>query len=486
MLVVNGYINHIEMQNKKGFPSLYCLISLMIAFMCSFSLKASEPELSVSNEPLTIKGHRFVTLCIMIRTTPWEVSRDVKLHPRDEYNWHTLDAVKALREAFAENNPDGRLTWGFTLNALEDQRKNYREIRDYVAECHRKYGDEVSYFPGYFPAMYLPRERVNREISEALRDIEKWIGDGYKPQCIMGGFLSAASLKYLAEKENIHTAHAVIWSQHAIDGGGADGSPSYPFYPSTEHFCKPAQGKSDFIDCVNMDGWTMDFICARQSGASDHSIEGYNSRRGVGPIETYKGWGLDLGHREVMHTMAIHFDKGFELNGFGWVTNIWEAEMVHEFGKDLICNAMKMWVTDTKKRWPDTHFVSFGEFGELWRKEYKSTDDWNYRFIERGSGLGDSYNNLEIKWFMNKKFRLALLRDWHKQSSPTYVIDFTRYDLKAEEPKDATPDKPCKDWSLMNVINQKGLRPQDKPVPLDSLKEADRALIKEFYPELLK
>ena len=46
--------------------------------------------------------------------------------------------------------------------------------------------------------------------------------------------------------------------QHNIDGGGADGSPSYPFYPSTEHFCKPAQGKSDFIDCVNLDGWTMD------------------------------------------------------------------------------------------------------------------------------------------------------------------------------------------------------------------------------------
>lgn len=70
----------------------------------------------------------------------------------------------------------------------------------------------------------------------------------------MGGFLSADNLKYLAEKEDIHTAHAVIWSQHNIDGGGADGSPSYPFYPSTEHFYKPAQGKSDFIDCVNLDG----------------------------------------------------------------------------------------------------------------------------------------------------------------------------------------------------------------------------------------
>ncbi|MCS3062204.1 DUF3863 domain-containing protein [Parabacteroides distasonis] len=76
-----------------------------------------------------------------------------------------------------------------------------------------------------------------------------------------------------------------------------------------------------------------------------------------------------------MHTEAIHFDKGLELNGFGWVANIWEAQMVHEFGKDLICDAMKMWVTGTKERWPDTHFVTFGEFGELWRKQYKSNDD---------------------------------------------------------------------------------------------------------------
>ncbi|HTJ10511.1 MAG TPA: DUF3863 domain-containing protein, partial [Dinghuibacter sp.] len=29
--------------------------------------------------PATLMGHRFVTLCIMIRTSPWEVSRDVKL-----------------------------------------------------------------------------------------------------------------------------------------------------------------------------------------------------------------------------------------------------------------------------------------------------------------------------------------------------------------------------------------------------------------------
>lgn len=433
--------------------------------------------------PTSLLGNRFVTFCIMIRTTPWEVSRDVKLLPRDESKWHTLEGVTAMREAFALNNPGGRLTWGFTMNALEDTRKNYREIRDYAAICQAKYGDEVTYFPGYFPAMYLPRERINTEISEAIHTISGFVGDKYRPQSIIGGFLPADCLQYLAEKENIHVAQGVIWSQHNVDGGGADGSPSYPYYPSTEHFCKPAQSPKDFIDCVNLDGWTVDFICARQSGSNGHAITGYNSRRGVGPIETYIGWGLELGNMEVMHTQSIHFDKGFELNKFGWVTNIWEAELVYEIGKDFICNALKMWVGDTLKRWPDTHFVTFGEFGNIWREHYKNNDDWNYRFVERGSGLGDSYNNLEIKWFMNKEFRLALLRDWHKDS-PEMVIDFTRYDLPAHEPQDATPKKPIKDWSLINRINQKGLRPEDRPVLIKDLNMDEKELIFRYYPDL--
>lgn len=237
----------------------------------------------------------------MIRTTPWEVSRDVKLLDRDESTWHTFEGVQAMREAFSRSNPDGSMTWGFTLNALEDKRTNYRQIRDDAVECHERFGDEMSYFPGYFPEMYLPRERINREMTEAIQ-ITSFVAKGYRPQAIMGGFLSADNLVYLAQKEDIHTAHAVIWSQHAIDGGAADGSPCYPFYPSTQHFCKPAQGSSDFIDCVNLDGWAVDVICARKSGALDHKLTGYNSRRGVGPIETYVGWGIDLGHREVMHT----------------------------------------------------------------------------------------------------------------------------------------------------------------------------------------
>jgi hypothetical protein len=386
-----------------------------------------------------------------------------------------------MREAFVRHNPEGRLTWGFTLNAVEDPRPNYQQIRAYVVDCVHKFGDEFSYFPGYFPAMYLPRARINQEMTEAIQLITHIVGNGYRPQAIMGGFLSANNLQYLAQKENIHTAHAVIWSQEAVDGGGADGSPSYPFYPSTQHFCKPAQGPADFIDCVNLDGWTMDFICARRTGSLGHALTGYNSRRGVGPIETYIGWGLDLGHREVMHTQSIHFDDGFQRNRFGWVTNIWEAQLVHEFGKDLICNALDLWVSDTKKRWPDTRFITFGEYGNIWRSQYPTNANWNYSFLERGSGLGDSYNNLEIKWYMNQHLRLATLRDWHL-NTPEQIIDFTRYDLPAQEPADPDPQHPAKTWSLKNRINQKGQRPQDHPTLFTDLARDDQEFIYRFMP----
>jgi hypothetical protein len=452
--------------------------------------KANIFGLSAEKDSISLMGNRFVTLCIMIRTSPWEVSRDVKLIDRDESFAHTLEVVRDLRETFSKNNPNGRLTWGFTLNALEDQRPNYVDIRKYVTECKQKYGDEVSYFPGYFPAMYLPRERINREMSEAIQIISHNVGGGYRPQAIMGGFLSANNLAYLAEKENIHVAHGVIWSQHEIDGGGADGSPSYPYYPSKEHFCKPAQDKNDFIDCVNLDGWSVDFLCAQTSGgiSGTNPFNGAASRRGVGPIESYGDWGLEIGNLSVMHTQSIHFDRGFELNGFGWIPNIWEAALVkiperNNWDETFALRALEKWVGSTVERWPDVKFVTFGEYGEIWRKHYRDNNQWNYRFEEKGLGIGNSWGNEEIRWFMNKNFRLALERNWHK-NTPEKVIDFTRYDLPAKEPADPSPQKPIKDWSLMNRMNQKNLRPQDNPILIKELKTEDRELIAKYYPEL--
>jgi hypothetical protein len=81
---------------------------------------------------------------------------------------------------------------------------------------------------------------------------------------------------------------------------------------------------------------------------------------------------------------------------------------------------------------------------------------------------------------MNREFRLGLLRDWTRNESPM-AIDFTRYDVKAEEPKDLE-----REWSLMNVLNQKGTRPVDKPMRLGALSGEDQRRIFARYPELKK
>lgn len=95
-------------------------------------------------------------------------------------------------------------------------------------------------------------------------------------------------------------------------------------------------------------------------------------------------------------------------------------------------------------------------------------DELDYRFVHRGSGICGSEPELEIRWFMNKDFRLATLRDWIAQN-PKKVIDFTRYDLEAQESVDPEPGKPIRNWSLMNRLNQKGIRPQDVPIKIGKL-----------------
>ena len=62
-----------------------------------------------SVDPMPLMGNRFVTLCIIIRTSLREGSRDVKLINRDESFARTLEVVRNMRDAFAKNNPNGRL-----------------------------------------------------------------------------------------------------------------------------------------------------------------------------------------------------------------------------------------------------------------------------------------------------------------------------------------------------------------------------------------
>lgn len=187
-------------------------------------------------------------------------------------------------------------------------------------------GDEITFIPGgYFANMYNTREQVNKDLHEGLQMVSEMVGDGYRPLSVIAGFLSAENLQFLAEEEGIHVCQGNIWSQYAVDNGDGEGSISYPYYPSREHFCKPAQSEEDFIDCVNLDGWTVDFLTARFPGADNREVY---SRQGVGPIETLLFQGTEQGTKEMIATTAAHFDTGFALNNFAWVTCIWELCLV--------------------------------------------------------------------------------------------------------------------------------------------------------------
>ncbi len=74
-------------------------------------------------------------------------------------------------------------------------------------------------------------------------------------------------------------------------------------------------------------------------------------------------------------------------------------------------------------------------------------------------------------------------KNW-KEGTPEKVIDFTRYDLPAKEPADPESGKHSRNWSLMNRLNQKQIRPQDQPIPIGGLSDEDKALIQARYPEL--
>ena len=416
-----------------------------------------------------LMGNRFLTFNAVIRVNQIEVSRDRNVG-YDERKLHTPDRVIKYRDAIEAGFPGAKITWALSWLALHDTTSDYVKIRNLVAGYHFKYGDDITFIPGaYFANAYNSRTQVNRDLHEGLAKVSEIVGNGFRPQSVVAGFLSAANQEYLSENEGIHVCQGNIWSQYAIDNQDGDGSVSYPFYPSKEHFCKPAQGKADFIDCVNLDGWTMDFLAARREGFAD----GFNSRMGVGPIETLGKFGRKVGVEEMLHTTAIHFDDGFDMNGFAWVTNCWEVSL------PIDVTGLTEWLSEVKNRWPDVKFITQGEFGMIWRSHYKK-NDFNYRFKETGSGIGGSDSDKEIRWFMNKDFRLALIRDIKKET-PEIVIDFTPYYLPAKEPSENT-----RRWSLMGEINQKQTRPQDKPVPLTELSENSKKVIKKYYPFLFQ
>jgi hypothetical protein len=416
--------------------------------------------------PAGMRG-RYLTHVSIVRVNQIEVT-PTKNIGLDESVDNRPERIVSRRNAFAEGCPGGKMTWAISWLALKDDRKEYKEARRLLASFHDKYGDEVTFIPGgYFAPMYETRDHVRQTIHDALGQVSAMVGGGYRPQSLVAGFMDAENQRHLAQDEGIHVCQGQIWSQKDIDNGDGDGGICYPYYPSREHYLKPAQGKADFIDCVCLDGWTCDFLSARRDGFKG----GFNSRMGVGPIETVQNLGTTAGRKEMMDTTAMHFDSGYALNQFGFVTGIWETSLGHD--EDLT-----YWLQAVRERWPDTKVMTEGEFGLEWRRQTPNNEKLNYRFDAKGTGAPGSEKNLEIQWFMNKEFRLALLHDWEKKTQPM-AIDFTRYDLKAEEPQGLQ-----RQWDLMNVLNEKETRPQDQPKRLSELPMEDQRMIFRRYPEL--
>jgi len=420
-----------------------------------------------------LDGRRILTFNSVIRVNQIEVTR-TRNEGFDEADRHTPENVRALRDAFAAGWPGAPMTWAFSWRALFDERENYRRIRALMPEFRDRFGDDVTFIPGaYFANAYNTRDQVDRDLHEGLARVSEIMGGGFRPKSVIAGFLAAANQKYLAEKEGIRVCQGNIWSQYAVDNQDGEGSICYPYYPSTEHFCKPAQGTRDFIDCVNLDGWTCDFLAARRQGQNWAASQ--RSRMGVGPIETIEWFGPEVGLAQIVQTTAAHFDAGFALNGWAWVTNCWEISLVPQIGH---LDVLTRWARRIRERWPAAECLTLGDFGRAFRAQHPNNEKLRYRFVQRGTGIGGSEVPLEIRWFMCREFRLALLRSWREPGTER-VIDFTRYDLPAREPQDMT-----RSWSLMGRINQKRTRPQDEPVPFGSLAPDERALILKWFPEL--
>ena len=438
------------------------------------------PAAEVPKAPLPLEGSRFLTFNSVIRVNQIEAGRD-QLIGNDEADLHSPETARQFRAAFERGWPGGRMTWAFSWCALQDRRDNYKALREFAVECLHKYGDDITFIPGGVLREHVQHARAGqrrsaRRAADGLGHGGRWTPPAERCRPVI--FRRTICVTW-PKRRAFMSARATSGASMPSTTATRDGSVCYPYYPSREHFCKPAQGAGDFIDCVNLDGWTMDFVSARRAGCD----EKHNSRMGLGPIETFMRLGPDTGMKEVMATTGAHFDAGFELNKFAGVTTCWELSLFDLDGgknKKVLLGCLPQWLEQTRKRWPESRCVTQGEYGNAWRAAHR--DNAGPELPVRaagGTGIFGSDENLEMRWFMNRDFRLALLRDW-KVNGPETAIDFTRYDLKAEEPKDKG-----RNWSLMNRLNQKGVRQQDTPVALRDLNDEERSLIKRRCPELL-
>ncbi|MBE5739389.1 MAG: DUF3863 domain-containing protein [Clostridiales bacterium] len=420
---------------------------------------------------------RYYCFTIIVRLNQIEVAPNVYLG-FDERAENTPQNLKKYREAIAKAVPSAKITIAFSHSALQDESEQYQELRRLAKEYANVYGDDITYIiGGYFVGAYIPRVQAKAHIDEALQLLKNMMGEKYLPKSVIGGFLPSEVLEHLSNR-GIHVAQGNIFSQYYVDNQDGEGSICYPYYPSKEHFCKPAQNTEDFIDCVNFDGWTVDFLCATYCGIT---AEGYNSRMGCGPIETLRPYGNEKGIEIMLNTADQMLGENFYRNGnFGLAASIWELCLIEQDGSHAMHfdgDTVYTFFKRLSEKYPDLEIITLGELGERFREVNKDNRGLDYRFVHQGMGVGGSLANEQISWYMNDTFRMAIKKDL--LTSQERIIDFTNYTKNYCEPKDSDYAKgeSNRSWSLLGDINQKGLREQDKPIALDALTEEQKRLL---------
>ena len=458
-------------------------------FVPDKTYKSAPPQFS--SEPL--KG-RYINFMTAVRVQSWENTRARGHGANMERERHTPEIALKMRKSLAEAFPGARITWAWSWHALTDREQNYVELRKLMPQFVNEYGDEMTFWPGvYFEDKFNTLEQAKKDLHEGLELVSQMVGNGYRPKSAVAGHMSVEDMKFLAESEGIHVVQGQIWSQYDVDGQDGDGGIIYPYYPSKDHFLKPAQGPSggdDFVDMVNVDGWTVDFFAARKRGTG----KDYNSRVGIGPIETNCYYGPELGLREMLHTTDVHFnDKAVSENGYGFLTVNWELTLFQWIDPNYLPN----WLKAVRAKYPDTQMLTLGEFGEKWREHNPDNSRINLKFVERGNDMPSEEEGrkitpkyhfhppifcpeMEIRWYFNKDLRLATIQNW-KEHGPKLVMDYTRYNQPYKEPSGNVIER---HWDILDIINQKESRPQDKPKPFAELPLEEQQKILKWYPEL--
>ena len=402
---------------------------------------------------------RRLTVNTVIRRHQIEATRSRSLW-EDESERHSAELVDRFSAAIRAAIPDGRITWGLSWGALTDDSARYRDVRAAVARAARDHGDDITFVPGgFFANLYGTRGEVARDIDDAVQLLHEHFD---RPtRSLLAGFLSAENIARTRDL-GIRAVQGNIWSQFDIDLQDGDGSIAYPYYPSRRNFLIPGRG-DDRIDAVTLDGWTVDLVAARAAGMSDADagLEGFNSRLGLGPIETLHRLPRQTALRVLETTSEAHLnDRNVERNGLGWLTVNYEVSEVSR-GLEVdprMLEAWAGWLRWLRERWPDLRLLTMGELGEEWSAQHPDNEKLRYLLQQSGSGVQASRAGETVTWFMCAAFRLGVVED----GSGVHVFDYTSYETVPPEPAELGD----RAWSVLGEINQKRTRPQDAPVPL--------------------